>query len=413
MLREGPDLAKAGIVVRNRSVGVHHQNTIRGRFQRGLENAFAGAEGCFDRFAPFDIENQQADDQDQGGDHTASGPDERPMAAIERLGPIDDQGVGRQGVAGDIETAQLIVIEHPVVGTGLDHVDVRRRLPLQDPIGQAGRRVTLMIPAGQQAPHDALAQIEIPNAVNRHRAAGGNLLDALVIAENLAVAVACERHQQNRGRARQGPQFFLELRHRHVAKEPEPDGIPEVRKGRVDDFAIGLPGLGPIVDHHDGVERVVQARHERQGGAYVEGLDDPREVGVFGEHRGSEKIHAAKDDRHVTEEIIRVGPQKTEGVIVRRDDRIEGALCEFFLEEMIDQLEIGRVVDALGVQVFDLKDDAAAFLAEKRLHPFDDIVRPLQALVIGIEQQHFAGGLRLNRAPVEQGPEHQGYEAKA
>ena len=114
------------------------------------------------------------------------------------------------------ETFHLVVIEHEPVGTFGDHGEVFEPFPVDKPQSHFRGDPALIPAAGQHPADNALAQVKVPDSVDRHGRCPGNQGDILVIVEDLAAFVPVEGHEQDKGVWRESPDGLLQFRHGQV-----------------------------------------------------------------------------------------------------------------------------------------------------------------------------------------------------
>ncbi len=88
---------------------------------------------------------------------------------------VDDVAAGRKIFRPDGKPLHLFEIETQAVRTLHDDRDGSGRFSSQDPPGNFAGGLSLGVAAGQHAADDAIAEVEIPQAVERHPASGRHL----------------------------------------------------------------------------------------------------------------------------------------------------------------------------------------------------------------------------------------------
>ncbi|EKD21981.1 MAG: hypothetical protein ACD_87C00232G0002 [uncultured bacterium] len=236
------------------------------------------------RFPPLDhSEKEQNDDHHQADDDTQRSPDNPAVDVHEGNRLIDDDRAQRQLVLIDAETFHLPVIEHEPVGAFGDHGDVFEPFPVDKPQGRFRGDPALIPAAGQHPPDNALAQVKIPDPVDRHGRCAGNQSDTPVVVEVFAAFVPVEGHDQDKCVWREIPDGRLQFRHGQVFKKFYLRLAGKFRQQAIENPAVGPAGGGQVIDHHDFRGLRMKKQSCLEGGSDIEGLHYPGEhPAIFG-----------------------------------------------------------------------------------------------------------------------------------
>ena len=342
--------------------------------------------------AAQDVHPQEADGHGHDREHRAEQHQPAPVALPQPLGRVQDDAVPGQVAKREALVRELAVVEHGRVGALQNHGDVVHVLAAEDAHRQSGHGLALVRAADHHAAHGVVPQQEVPDPEDGLRGVLAREVHELRHIHALAVGIAEQAHVQDgrvRGQGGQGRGHLAkgrsgQLLHLHPAQE---------RLHRLQGvLAVVLAGFGGVGDDR----QPPHGRHELEGR-----LDGALDVHALG-HAGVALLAAqavravvvdpAEDHGRAGEQAVAVGEQKIQGVVVAGEDGIKLDPGVFLGVEVGQQAKDLLRGLALGVHVLHmdhgLRGQAGHGLYDAGL----DVVRPLVALVVGVQDQDVLHG---------------------
>ena len=287
------------------------------------------------------------------------------------------------------------------------HRDIARLFAVEYAIEDLAGGNTLCARRRQIAADDAVAKVEVPARVDRHRTARGDPVGDVVVRDEAAAACTGVRHEHDESAVRQRRHAIGQLLRIEAVPKLDRDAALQRRGERLEFAAQRLAGRRRIQNGDDAPRARVQAQHQLDGGRMVGALDDAGEVGKRAELRVLEPVYAAEDDRHAGKQRVAMAAQEVVGVVVGRHDGGQPGRAVFVGEEAVEVLEVRRVGQTLGVHVFNMELHRVRF-GDRGADAGDLAVRPVHALMVGVEHQHVLLGQGERRPQGERDEQQRG-----
>ncbi|MFT3915606.1 MAG: hypothetical protein QM704_16275 [Anaeromyxobacteraceae bacterium] len=339
---------------------------------------------------------QHGREGEEGQERHRGGGDLRPVRAPEGLRRVHEPGPGRD--RGDVEARARgrRHVDGPAdAGAALD----ASRAAVEQREGELGGPPALQRAGEQAAADDPVAELELPQAVDRGAAHRRDARGHLLVGVDRPEPIGHEGREEERVARPEAAGEGLDLRHREPLRELH--GEPRAGEGGVapQPRTDGLARLGLVEHHHEPAQVRLQRprQRERPGDVHVlEHAGDPRRAA-----RVVRAVHAAeRDGDGLAAELGPVGEHEVEGGVVGRDDRGPRLRRPVGGEQAEHGALVGRPAEVLRVEVEDRRDVPGPAGAEDLEDAVVLLVGPGEAAVVRVQHEELrrrVGGGRAGR----------------
>ena len=339
------------------------------------------------RTAAQDVGHQQDHDVAQDEQADDDGPEDRDVDVVEGVGFVYQGKTGGQLVRGDAQAQHFPEVEDErVIGLG-DDGQLGHGGAVQDFVSHLGGDAAFLEAAVQPPADDAVAEHELPGAVDGHVGVGPDGREDFVDGIDVLLGVLVEGNEKDHGLVGQVADPAEDAGQGQVVLVFEGEAAGEVRLHGPQLVADGHAGHRGVAEDDELVAAGMEAQGQFQGGLDVRVFENAGEIGVAVEPGGLEVVDAAKDHRRVGEQLVMVFPQEIEGIVVRGQDDLEAGVAVLELVEIVEHGPQHGIGVFLRVHVLDLQVHVEVRGGKRLAHAGQDLVGPLVAVLVGIEKQ--------------------------
>ena len=304
----------------------------------GLQEGELVLEFFLHRAPAQDVGHEQDHDVAQDEQAYDDGPEDGDIDVVEGVGLVDEGVALGQLVRGDAEAQHLAEIEDVAVVGVVDGRQGGNRRAVEDLVGQVGYEPAFGHTAVELAADNAVAEHELPGAVDGHVGIGPNGRQHLVDRIDVLLRIFIKRNEEDHG-------VVGEVAH----------AVEDFGQGQVVLVFEGQParkrafhGLDLVADGHARHRRVaeddepaairVEAQGQLQGFAHGRVFEHAREVRMSVQPVRVEVVDPAKDHRGFGKQFLAVLAQEIEGEVVRGQDDVEQGVAVFVLVVGVEHL---------------------------------------------------------------------------
>jgi len=306
-----------GIQAKDDAVGVLNQLAIF---------LLASSQG---RFRPPSTKNaraQQHDKEAQGRNDRSGDPYQLLVPVIKGFGEMEDLGAVRKGSRGDMEPFHLSVVEHgEVCLPSPDHRDPVGTFPHQYPQTQLGGRFSLVVPAHQLAPDDAVTQVDVPERVGGNGTVPGDPPAGFPVHELVPGFILEQAVDEDDGPRSELLEFDFQLLQGEVVPKEDLELAGKLGEGGGETVPIGLVGRHRgAADDDDFPGLGVELRGQLNGLENRNLLRHPGDLPVPHDHGRMKIVNAAEHDGNLGEKLLPELEQEGESAVVGNQDQVRG-----------------------------------------------------------------------------------------